>query len=133
MGGSLDIQHQRNLCPWRFVSECSRKDVAAIYGYPNGPANLEGAAKDDKVLAYVNRQGLRAVGVVLEPQVGSGSGVFVDKDGQQLPDEYHLRVRWRSCLPTERSAHQATTRFGYNLPVRSVFAEASSRWRWNPA
>jgi hypothetical protein len=100
------------------------KGVAAIYGYANGSANLEGAAADNKVFAYVNRQGLRAVGTILDPQVVSGSGVFTGKEGEQLPDEYHLKVRWE-VVPPERaiSAADAAAEFGYNLPVRSVFAK----------
>jgi hypothetical protein len=100
------------------------RDVAAIYGYPNGPANLEGATTDDKVLAYVNQQGLRAVGTVLDPQVRSGVGVFIDAAGSQLPDEYHLKVRWEVVAPERAiSSADAAARFGYNLPVRSVFAK----------
>jgi hypothetical protein len=100
------------------------KNVAAIYGYPNGPANLEGAAANDKVFAYVNQQGLRAVGTVLDPEVKWGTGVFVDGSGKQLPDEYHLPVRW-DVVPSELAitAADVATQFGYNLPVRSVFAK----------
>ena len=100
------------------------KNVAAIYGYPNGPANLEGAATNDKVLAYVNQQGLQAIGTILGPQVRSGNGVFVDSDGKQLPDEYHLDVRWE-VVPPERaiSSREVGAQFGYSLPVRSVFAK----------
>jgi hypothetical protein len=95
------------------------RGVAAIYGYANGPANLEGAAANDKVLAYVNQQGLRAIGTVLDPH-----GIFIDDDGKQLPDEYHLNVRWE-VVPPERaiSAADVATQFGYSLPVRSVFAK----------
>jgi len=100
------------------------KNVAAIYGYTNGPANLEGAAANDKIFAYVNRQGLRAIGTVLDPHVRSGSGVFIDDEGNQLPDEYHLGVEW-DVVPAERAitAADAASQFGYNLPVRSVFAK----------
>jgi hypothetical protein len=100
------------------------RNVAAIYGYANGPANLEGAARDDKVFAYVNQHGLRAIGTVLDAQVRSGIGVFVDSDGKQLPDEYHLNVEWK-VVPPERaiSSADAAAQFGYNLPVRSVFAK----------
>lgn len=100
-----------------------KSNVAAIYGYPNGPANLEGASVGDKVFAYVNRQGLRAIGTVTDPQVKSGSGIFVE-DGKQLPDEYHLDVQWNAVRPEQAIASsEAATNFGYNLPVRSVFAK----------
>jgi hypothetical protein len=101
-----------------------QKNVAAIYGYPNGPANLEGAAAGDKVFAYVNQQGLRAIGAVQDPQVIPGTGIFLDDEGNQQPDEYHLKVSWQ-VAPDERSitSSEAATQFGYNLPVRSVFAK----------
>jgi len=101
-----------------------QRNVAAIKGYPNGPANLEGAAVGDKVFAYVNQQGLRAVGTVLDQQVRAGAGIFVDDKGNQLPDEYHLSIEWQ-IAPAERSitSSDAATQFGYNLPVRSVFAK----------
>lgn len=100
------------------------KNVAAIFGYPNGPANLEGAATGDKVFAYVNQQGLRSIGTVLDPQVRAGTEIFVDDEGKQLPDEYHLRVEWL-VVPADRAitSSDAATQFGYNLPVRSVFAK----------
>lgn len=100
------------------------RDLAAIYGYANGPANLEGAAANDKVFAYVNQQGLRAIGTVLDPQVRGGSGIFIDDDGKQLPDEYHLNVRWE-VVPADQaiSATDVANKFGYSLPVRSVFAK----------
>jgi hypothetical protein len=100
------------------------KDVAAIYGYANGPANLEGAAANDKVFAYVNQQGLRAIGTVLDPQVIGGSGIFIGDDGKQLADEYHLKVQWEFVPPESAiSAADVATQFGYSLPVRSVFAK----------
>ncbi len=100
------------------------QNVAAIYGYPNGPANLEGAATGDKVFAYVNQQGLRAIGTVLDPQVTAGTGIFIDDDGKQRPDEYHLGVDWQ-VVPRDRAITpgDAAARFGYNLPVRSTFAK----------
>ena len=100
------------------------KNVAAIHGYSNGPANLEGASEGDKVFAYVNQQGLRALGTILDPQVKSGTGIFTDDEGNQLPDEYHLNVAWK-VVPIERAitSADAATQFGYNLPIRSVFAK----------
>lgn len=100
------------------------KGVAAIYGYANGPANLEGAAADEKVFAYVNQQGLRAIGTVVNPQVITGTGVFLDESGKQLPNEFHVKVRWE-VVPEEQaiSSADAAADFGYNLPVRSVFAK----------
>ena len=100
------------------------RNVAAIYGYPNGPLNLEGASINDTVFAYVNRQGIRAFGTILDAEVRTGAGVFVDSGGHQPADEYHLSVRW-NVLPEDDaiSAAQEATQFGYKLPVRSVFAK----------
>jgi hypothetical protein len=100
------------------------RNVAAINGYSNGPANLEGAAVGDKVFAYVNQQGLRAIGNVLDPEVRAGTDIFLDDEGKQLPDEYHLSVEWQ-VVPADRAitSSDAATQFGYNLPVRSVFAK----------
>jgi hypothetical protein len=102
-----------------------KRDVAAIYGYPNGPQNLEGARKDDIVLAYVNQQGLRAVGRVVDGRVTAGEGIFTDALGSQQPAEFHLRVRWEALVGANRaiSARESASVFGYNLPVRSVFGK----------
>lgn len=102
-----------------------QRNMAAVYGYPNGPQNLEGSRKDDLVLAYVNQQGLRAVGRVVDGHVTSGDGIFLDANGAQQPAEYHLAVKWEALVDVSRalSAREATTAFGYNLPVRSVFGK----------
>lgn len=102
-----------------------QRNVAAIYGYPNGPQNLEGARKDDLVLAYINQQGLRAVGRVVDGHVASGEGIFVDESGAQKPAEYHLTVNWEALVDGSRaiSAREARSAFGYSLPVRSVFGK----------
>ena len=70
-------------------------NVAAIYGYKNGPRNLQGNSVGDTILAYVNQQGIMAIGTVLDEAVVPGVGIFFDKDtGQQVPDEYHIQVKW---------------------------------------
>jgi hypothetical protein len=76
------------------------------------------------VFAYVNRQGLRAIGTVEDAAVRSGRGVFTAADGTQLPEEYHLKVNWTATSrPGAISAAEAAGEFGYKLPVRSVFAK----------
>jgi hypothetical protein len=101
------------------------QNVAAIYGYPNGPQNLEGARKDEIVLAYVNQQGLRAVGRVIDGHVQPGQGIFKNAQGGQQPGEFHLAVHWEAVVEPARAipAREASTTFGYNLPYRSVFAK----------
>ena len=99
------------------------RNVAAIYGYDNGGANLEGSAEGNLVLAYVNRQGLTALGEVVDPHVVPGTGIFLKEDGGQEPGEYHLHVDWEVQLGSDQaiSASTASRDFDYNLPVRTVF------------
>lgn len=101
------------------------RSVIAICEYPNGPQNLEGARQDEIVLAYVNQQGLRAVGRVIDGRVTSGQGIFLDPDGTQRPGEYHVAVRWEAVVDPARaiSAREGAATFGYSLPVRSVFGK----------
>ena len=97
--------------------------VIAIYGYPNGPRNLSrGAAAGEKVFAYVNRQGIRALGTIVDASVQKSQGVFVNKDGRQQPDEYHMTVDWTTVLPEHRAlSNRESSSIGYNLPIRTVF------------
>ncbi len=99
-----------------------KNNVAAIYGYPTGPKNLEGSSAGDVVLAYVNGQGIRAVGKVKTGAVKKGSNIFLGKDNSQLPNEYHLDVTWE-VIVSEKDAIPASeaSKLGYNLPVRTVF------------
>jgi hypothetical protein len=98
------------------------RNVAAVYGYANGPANLEGSKPGNRVFAYVNRQGLRALGTVVDGSVHPGEGIFF-RDGRQCPDEYYLQVNWDLVLPEDQALSACEAReLGYELPVRSVFA-----------
>lgn len=103
------------------------RNVMAIYGYENGGANLTGANAGEKVFAYVNRHGLRALGEIRDSKVKPGSGVFVDKDGNQEPDEYHVAVDWKIILPKESAiSNSQASSMGYSLPIRTVFGHL---WR----
>jgi len=97
--------------------------IIAIYGYDNGPRNLrKGASKGDKVLAYVNGQGIRALGTIVDANVQEGQGIFLDENGNQQPDEYHLKVKWDCVLPEDKAlSNREASSIGYNLPVRIVF------------
>lgn len=107
------------------------RGVAAIYGYDSGPATLEGASAGDKVLAYVNRQGLRALGEVVSGDVQAGEGIFVSDDGSQLPDEYHLEIDWQVVLAEDQAVSPNDAKdMGYNLPVRTTFGRL---WKGNLA
>lgn len=96
-----------------------KENVAAIYGYDNGGNNLSGSSPGDTVLAYVNQQGILAIGKVVDGKVKSGADIFVDDAGIQLPEEYHLDVEWK-VLNHGMTAREARD-LGYNLPVRTVF------------
>lgn len=98
-----------------------KNNVAAIHGYSNGPRNLQGSKEGDIILAYVNKQGLLAVGEVTDSEVKPGKDIFIDEKGQQLPDEYHIGVKWeRATTPVTA---KAASMLGYNLPVRTVFGK----------
>lgn len=97
-------------------------NVIAIYGYENGPANLEGSTVGQKVFAYVNSQGIRALGEILDSTVKPGSGIFLDEEGGQQPEEYHVPVTWQVVLPPELAiSNSQASSMGYSLPVRTVF------------
>ncbi len=103
------------------------RNVAAIYGYPNGPKNLEGAEPGEKVFAYVNRQGLRALGTVQDGEVHSRTGVFLNPQGNPHEGEYHLNVNWEIVLPAPAAVSvREAAELGYNLPVRTVFGRLHS-------
>jgi hypothetical protein len=103
------------------------RGVAAIYGYPNGGRNLEGANPENRVFAYVNRQGLCALGTVIDGVVRPGKGIFFDAEGQQQPEEYHLGLRWDVVLPEEKAISVSEAQdLGYRLPIRSTFAKLRS-------
>jgi hypothetical protein len=98
------------------------QNVIAIYGYENGSANLEGSSVGQKVFAYVNSQGIRALGEIMDATVKSGTGIFFDEKGAPQPDEYHVRVTWKVRLPPEAAlSNSEASRMGYSLPVRTVF------------
>jgi len=96
-------------------------NVAAIYGYKNGPRNLQGSSVGDIILAYVNQQGIMAIGTVLDEEVVAGVGIFFDEKGQQVPDEYHIKVKWNVKKPPVTNGE--AKKIGYNLPVRTVFGK----------
>ena len=102
--------------PGAFVSMFERK-VIAIYGYANGPANLEGTSRGQRVFAYVNGRGILACGRVVDGEVFPGDSVF-EKDL-----EYHLRVEWETIVDEDDgvTTGQVQDRFGQGLAVRHVF------------
>lgn len=100
------------------------RNVAAIWGYESGTQTLEGSNADDVVFAYVNGQGIRAMGKVYDGRVAEGKGIFIDKYGNQRPDEYHLAVEWEIKLPKENALSSGeVAAMGYNLPVRVAFGK----------
>ena len=109
-----------------YVSDGNATKTAAngIWGYDDGPSRLEGTSSGDIVMAYVNQQGLRAMGKVIDPDVKKGKGIFLDDDGNQKPEEYHLNVEWEIILNKDNAltASQAKD-IGYNLPYRVSFGK----------
>lgn len=92
--------------------------VIAIYGYESGPHNLTGSKKGDRVFAYVNRQGVRAVGRIVDGHVVAGNTVF---DEEQ---EFHVKVEWEVIVDENQGVTRANVKEqkNYGLPVRNVFA-----------
>ncbi|MFG0252360.1 MAG: hypothetical protein ACF8NJ_05740 [Phycisphaerales bacterium JB038] len=100
------------------------RNVAAIYGYPSGPKTLEGGSEGETVMAYVNQQGLRAVGTIVSGAVEPGKGVFLDPSGHQQPNEFHLAVNWDVVLdPADAITPREARDLGYSLPVRTTFGK----------
>lgn len=94
-------------------------NVAAIYSYDDGPKRLEGAEDGDTIIAYVNKQGLRALGTIKDSEVKSGKGIFLDEAGNQQPEEYHLEVEWEIILSEEKAlTFSQAKEIGYSLPYR---------------
>ena len=89
----------------------------AIFGYANGPANLEGTSAGQRVFAYVNGRGILACGRVVDGSVFSDDSVF----GRDL--EYHLKVEWETIVGEDRgvTTGQVQDQFGQGLAVRHVF------------
>ena len=72
------------------------------------------------VLAYVNEQGIRGLGKVVNGEVNEGKG----NNGKQRPDEYHLSVKWEVLLSEEEALTSSeAAEMGYNLPVRVTFGK----------
>ena len=91
--------------------------VIAIYGYPNGPANLEGSTAGQRVFAYVNRKGILACGRIVDGKVFPGQTVF---EGDR---EFHVKVQWETIVADDKGVKNEEIRqkFDRSLPVRNVF------------
>jgi len=99
-------------------------NVAAIYGYDDGLNILEGPEEGDKIMAYVNKQGLKALGTIKDSDVKKGKGIFLDEDGNQQSGEYHLEVDWEIILPEEKAiSSRQSKEMGYNLPLGLKFGK----------
>lgn len=97
------------------------ENVLAVYGYSDNEM-LKGTDVGNKILVYINEQGIRAVAEVIDPKVFAGEGIFIDDDGTQLPNEYHLKVKWDVKLSKEKAiSYSEASEIGYSLPIRSTF------------
>ena len=94
--------------------------VIAIYGYANGPSNLEGSTADQRVFAYISGKGIVAVGRIVDGQVFHSNTVF------DQSNEYHVRVEWKTIVADDEAVtwREVNEKFGYRLP-RPVFCEMS--------
>ena len=63
--------------------------------------------------------------MINDPIVKPGEGSFLDENGNQQPEEYHLKVKWTDILLEEEavSSSEAESKFGYRLPIRTVFGK----------
>ena len=115
-------------------------DVAAVWGYPDGPRILQKAEVGDTVFAYQN-----GVGVVARGQVVDGRVKPAKKEQSVFPEcddtnEWHLEVKWVP-LPDGReelSSSKVRKATGAGLPIRNTFcrlwndkvvAHLESAWR----
>ena len=115
-GGDWFFNTNETHAPGAWTSMFEQGHIA-IYGYANGPANLEGTSAGQRVFAYVNGKGILACGRVVEGDVFPGDSVF----GMDL--EYHLRVEWETIVDEDRgvTTGQVQDQFGQGLAVRHVF------------
>jgi len=91
--------------------------VIAIYGYPNGPTNLEGSTAGQRVFAYVNVKGILACGRIVDGSVVQGHTVFEEDK------EFHVKVQWDTIVADDQGIRNAEIRrkFDRSLPVRNPF------------
>ena len=97
------------------------QQVVAIYGYHNGPENLQGSSTGQRIFAYVNQKGVLACGRIVDGRVYPADTVF-GKDG-----EFHMKVEWETVVAEDSGVtnHQVRETFRYGLPVRNVFCGLS--------
>lgn len=102
----------------RFV----QSGVAAIWGYPDGPATLQqGAKAGDTIYAYLNERGIVARGTVVDGEViQAPPGTTVFPEATDDGNEWHLRVEWKP-LPTPISNAEVRLATRAGLPVRNSF------------
>ena len=93
------------------------QSVIGIFGYPDGPARLEGSSAGQRVFAYVNKKGVLAWGHIIDGKVISGNTVF-KKDR-----EFHVKVEWETIVAADKGVknEEIRQRFNCGLPVRNVF------------
>lgn len=98
------------------------KSVIAIYGYGSGQ-KISRTNIGDNIFLYINGQGIRGLGKVINNKPINNIGVFSD-DFNSISDEYHLNVDWIIKLDANNAISNRTIRSdGFNLPIRSTFAK----------
>ena len=96
--------------------------VAAIWGYPDGPATLQqGAQAGDTIYAYLNGTGIIACGTIVDGQVRPApAGTTLFPEATDDGNEWHMSVEWKP-LPRPISAADVRLATGAGLPVRNTF------------
>jgi hypothetical protein len=118
--GDWSFNTNETYAPGAYV-KMFEQGVIAIYGYETGPENLTGSKPGERVLAFVNRKGVMAAGVVKDGEVFAASSIFGEKN------EFHLRVKWNVIVDDRGvvAVHEVKSKFSYTLPYRSVFCRIS--------
>ena len=54
---------------------------------------MRGASKDERLFTYGNRQGIRAMGMIVDANIQEGQGIFIDNRIWQCPESGGKRNR----------------------------------------
>jgi hypothetical protein len=104
------------------------KNVAAVWGYDDGPAMLQrGARTGDTIYAYSNGEGIVARGTIVDDTVVQATPA--DAVIPQCTDgnEWHLRVKWDPPLKPPLPNALVRSKTGAGLPVRNSFCRLWDR------
>ena len=96
--------------------EMFKQSVIAVWGYPNGQEYLNRPEPGGRVVGYINRYGIVAVGTFKERDAFSSRSIF----GRENEREFNRSVTWESIVKCDKAIRAAeSSQWGYNLPVKS--------------